>query len=275
MNISNNELVGRLGVNGMEKRLGRSTISALGSLLIVTFWQVGYTLGLTRGFLPGPSAIVQTFFENQDVIISNFWFTARIAITGFIVAVISALVSGIILTLNDTLRNTAMPLIAGGNTIPRITLAPLIVFYISGFSSKWLLVAWMGYFPLLLNIVEGFGRIDDEMEDLLAAMGATKYQEYKYVRLASGLPFFLDGAKISVSLSVTGAVVIEFILAQESRGLGYLVYNALNYYQLEFMFAAVAFIAVATLIVHILIFIIQDKLIHWQESGILTSGGGR
>lgn len=274
MSTSTNKISRVLGsILDSGNRHERSIISILGTITIVVLWQVFFSLGLTRGFLPGPTAIINEFMNQREIIFSNFWFTARTAIVGFIVAVVLALITGITLTLNDTLRNTTMPLIAGGNTIPRITLAPLLVFYVSGFASKWLLVAWMAYFPMLLNTVEGFGQIGEDLENLLAGMGATKYQEYRYVRLPNGLPFLLDGMKISVSLSVTGAVVIEFILAQESRGLGYLVYNAMNYYDLEFMFAAVGFIALATLLVHVLLFIVQDRLIHWEESGILTTGG--
>jgi NitT/TauT family transport system permease protein len=256
----------------LESAYGRVAVSTLGTLSLIGLWYVVASLPITGDLLPDPVSIVVAFLEFRSLIVSNFWFTAETALIGYFIAVVLAVVSGVLLTWRDDIRRSLMPLIVGGNTIPRITLAPLLVFYISGFKSRWMIVAWMAYLPMLINTVEGFGVINDDLENLLEATGASKYQQYKYVRLYNGIPFLLDGMKISLSLAVTGAVVVEFILSQETRGIGYLVYNAMNYYQIDLMFASVMLIAFGALALHILLFVIQDRLIHWQESGLLTGG---
>jgi len=273
--LNNSSDAGRDWINrwaDLESTSGRVCVSTLGTLSLIVLWHVIASLRITGDLLPDPVSIVLTFSESRSLIVSNFWFTAKTALIGYVIAVVLAVVSGVLLTWRDDIRRSLMPLIVGGNTIPRITLAPLLVFYISGFRSRWVLVAWMAFLPMLINTVEGFGVINDDLENLLEATGASKFQQYKYVRLYNGIPFLLDGMKISLSLAVTGAVVVEFILAQETRGIGYLVYNAMNYYQIDLMFASVILIAFGALAFHILLFVIQDRLIHWRESGLLTGG---
>jgi len=273
--LNNSSDAGRGWINrwaDLESTSGRVCVSTLGTLSLIVLWHVIASLRITGDLLPDPVSIVLTFSESRSLIVSNFWFTAKTALIGYVIAVVLAVVSGVLLTWRDDIRRSLMPLIVGGNTIPRITLAPLLVFYISGFRSRWVLVAWMAFLPMLINTVEGFGVINDDLENLLEATGASKFQQYKYVRLYNGIPFLLDGMKISLSLAVTGAVVVEFILAQETRGIGYLVYNAMNYYQIDLMFASVILIAFGALAFHILLFVIQDRLIHWRESGLLTGG---
>jgi len=273
--LNNSSDAGRGWINrwtDLESTSGRVGVSTLGTLSLIVIWHVVASLRITGDLLPDPVSIVLAFSESKSLIVSNFWFTAKTALIGYVIAVVLAVVSGVLLTWRDDIRRSLMPLIVGGNTIPRITLAPLLVFYISGFRSRWVLVAWMAFLPMLINTVEGFGVINDDLENLLEATGASKFQQYKYVRLYNGIPFLLDGMKISLSLAVTGAVVVEFILAQETRGIGYLVYNAMNYYQIDLMFASVILIAFSALAFHILLFVIQDRLIHWRESGLLTGG---
>jgi NitT/TauT family transport system permease protein len=67
-------------------------------------------------------------------------------------------------------------------------------------------------------------------------MGASWSRQLFDIRLPNAVPYIFSGAKISMTLSVVGAVVGEFVAAE--RGLGYLIYTSTAYFHVSIAFGA-------------------------------------
>lgn len=255
-------------------RKNQQTINGVfGAVLVVLLWQVVGSMQMTESLLPAPTEIVAAWFEFEEILMRHFGFTMKTAVYGFVVGVVLALVVGIVLALDERLREALVPIIVGTNALPRITLAPFMAFYLRGFAARWVFVSWMCFFPMVMNTIEGLSYINEDFEDLMDLHEASIWQQFKYIRFPNSLPFLLDGLKIAVALAITGAIVIEFVLVRSGQGLGYIAYRAITYYNLPLLFAAVMFLAVFSLLAYVVLFAIQDRVVHWKETNFIAGEG--
>lgn len=189
---------------------------------------------------------------------------------GFFSALVSAFLLAVILTLSDKLRYALMPLILGFNTVPRVALAPLIVFYIGGFDAKYLISAWVAFFPMVVNTYEGIGNIDQDVEMLFTSVGASKWQELVKYRIPNAVPFIVDGMKIGIILAIVGAIVGEFVASDS--GAGYLALVALGQYNVALMFAIAIIMGFIAVVAFYLLYLIQNRLVYWESASMFSIG---
>ncbi|MFB6281989.1 MAG: ABC transporter permease [Haloferacaceae archaeon] len=216
--------------------------------------------------LPSPIAVAEITVQAQDILLMSLVTTLERAATGYVGAVVLALALAVVLTVNERIRRALMPLVLAANTVPRVSIAPLIVFYLGDFSPHALIAGWVAFFPILINAMEGFGNLDEELEDLLDALGASRYQEYRLVRLPNALPFIFDGLKVGVSLAVVGAIVGEFVSATE--GIGFLALFALKNYDVALVFSVIGLMALVALAAFLTLYLMQDRIVHWREAAL-------
>jgi NitT/TauT family transport system permease protein len=254
-----------------ESRVTRWGLSVVGVGTFFVLWWL-----LTSGFdvlgplvLPAPELVIQQYFEFGDLILANFWPTFTASIVGFTSAVVLALIIGTALTLSDRFRKSLMPLILSGNAVPRVALAPLIIFYLGGGEvANYVIATWVAFFPMLVNTIEGLVDIEAEYDQLLETFNASTYQEYRLIRFPNALPFLFDGMKISISLAIVGAVVGEYVASTE--GLGFLALIGLSNYNLELVFAVIAVMGVVAVVAFYGLFILQDRLVYWKETTLFS-----
>jgi NitT/TauT family transport system permease protein len=251
-----------------ESRAARWGLSTSGVVLTFVLWYLVADVFELVGdlALPSPIAVAEVTVQSQEILLMSLVTTLERAALGYASAVSLALVLAVVLTAVERVRQALMPLILGANTVPRVSIAPLIVFYLGDFSPHALIAGWVAFFPILINAMEGFGNLDEEIEDLLRSLDATSYQEYRYVRLPNALPFIFDGLKVGVSLSIVGAIVGEFVSATE--GIGFLALFAMKNYEIALVFSVIGLMAFVALAAFLTLYKLQDTLVHWREAAL-------
>lgn len=242
-----------------------------GVVSIVFVWHlVTDTFGLLGSLvLPSPSAVVNEFISSWGVISMFFWSTFLASALGFVIGVGFAFVLALLLSLREDIRQGLVPLLAGGNSVPKVSLAPAIIFYVgAGFEARYLLAAWICFFPMLINTLDGISSISEEHQHLFEVLEATKWQEYKWVRLPAAVPFIFDGLKVSVVLAIVGAVVAEFIVA--SDGLGYLALIGARNLQPDLVIATIAVAGALSVTAFFSMYLIQGRIVHWKETELFA-----
>ena len=101
------------------------------------------------------------------------------------------------------------------------------------------------FLSITVGLVQGLISTEPELDELLQVMRATPSQILWKVRIPQAMPQF-SGVKISVAYSVTGAVLAEWVGAQE--GLGIFLTRAMKTYNTAAVFADVFIIIVLSLI---------------------------
>ena len=144
-----------------------------------------------------------------------------------------------------------------------VALAPLVVVWFGlGLLSKILICALIVFFPMLVNTVAGLRSIDRTLLDAAQSEGATAWQRLWRVEVPLGLRTLLSGVKMGLTLSMTGAVVGEFVAAD--AGLGYLMNLARTAYDAPMVFAAALTMAAVAIAGYLAVSILERGLITWE-----------
>jgi NitT/TauT family transport system permease protein len=217
--------------------------------------------------LPTPSRIGSALLAQLDnpLFWSNLRVTSQEAILGFAAAVIFAIIAGTFISQIKIVDKAFMPYLVGFQAIPKIALAPIfIVWFGYGMSSKVVMAATVAFFPILINIIEGLKSADNEQIRMLRVFGASRFQIFLKVQVPCALPFFFAGLDVGILLAILGAVVGEFLGAQE--GLGAMVLLAQYNFEIPTMFALLIVLSLMGIIAHIIVKALQRKFAFWGDS---------
>jgi len=263
---------GRFSID--DDRLTRWTLSGLGLVLLIAFWEAVTTvLSLNPKYFPGPMGVVNELIRIWPAIVAALPNTLSAALVGYLLALALSIVIAIPLVASDRILNALMPFIIGTNTVPRIAMTPLVIYWVSFYSvsmlylANYVMAVWVAFFPMLIAAIDGFRSIDEDTENMLEVYGATTWQEFKYVRFKNGLPFIFDGMKIGFVLAMIGAVVGEFVSG--TFGIGSQAASAIGRTSIARAFAIVLVLGLISTGVVLIVYLIESKMIFWRESSIM------
>ncbi|NHN61398.1 MULTISPECIES: ABC transporter permease [Halorussus] len=255
-------------------RATRWGLSALGIVLLLAFWEGATTmLALNPQYFPGPVDVVDELARIWGAITFVLPNTLSAAFVGYFIALALSVAVAIPLVANERLLNALMPFIVGINTVPRIALTPLVIYWVSFVTvsglamANYVMAVWVAFFPMLIAAIDGFSDVDESTENMLEIYGATTWQEFKYVRLRKGLPFIFDGMKIGFILAMIGAVVGEFVSG--TPGIGSMASSAIGRTSISRAFAIVLVLGFISTGVVFAIYLIESRVIFWRESSIM------
>lgn len=236
-------------------------------VLVVLVWEYGVKLFDVDAFvLPPPSDIADSLWTqlNDDLFWGHFWVTTQETLIGFAIGVTVALTLGTLISQVPILEKTLMPYIVAFQTVPKVALAPLFVVWFGfGLTSKIVMAAVISFFPILINVIEGLRSADADRVQMLTVFGASRSQIFRMVRLPTALPFIFAGLDIGIVFAILGAVVGEFIGAQQ--GLGYLLLQTNYNFDIAGMFAVLVVLSLMGMLAHLTIRFAQRKVAFWAE----------
>lgn len=249
------------------------SLGVIATLLLV--WEASCRLfGISSLILPAPSAILTRFV---DLMISGtIWphlaATLTAVLSGFGLGVLAGLVSGAVISLVPVVERLVYPYVVALQTVPKIAIAPLFIIWFGyGIASKVVITALVCFFPVLVSVMAGFHSTDRDQLDMMRAFGATRMQILLRLRLPSALVLIFAGLEIAAVMAVIGAVVGEFVGAQQ--GLGYLI-TALNFsLDVPGVFAVLIFLSMIGICLHTLVRAGARRFVFWirrEQTPIVT-----
>ncbi len=152
---------------------------------------------------------------------------------------------------------------------PVVSIAPLLLVYLSGPEAVLVCAFLVSFFPLLANTTLGLNSADHNLVDLFKLYRATRFQELWLLRLPSALPYFLAGLRISGGLALIGAIVAEIAAgtAGRSAGLAFRIVESGFRLNIARMFAALLLIALVGVLIHLILTALTHWLLHdWHDS---------
>lgn len=165
-------------------------------------------------------------------------------IIGFVIAIVAGILIGLLTASFEPLKLTLTPWISGFYASPIIALAPLLILWFGvGIWSKVAVVVSLVIFPMIINTEAGILHTDHGLIEAARSFGATRLQIFTKVALPSAAPYILAGLRLGVGRGLIGVVVGE--LAGARAGLGFLINNASQVFNMPQLFAGVIVLAVA------------------------------
>ncbi len=226
-------------------------LSLMLSLLII--WQAVVQLSnIPEWLLPSPVRVLTTFWEVLPLLLHHSQSTLLATGAGLLTAITVAVALAAVMDFSPCVKQGVYPLLVISQTIPIISIAPLLIIWLGfGLLPKVVVVALVCFFPIVVSMVEGMESADPGMVNLLRVMGSSRWQIIKLVRFPAALPSFFAGLKIGGTYAVMGAVIGEWLGA--ASGLGVFMTRASYAYQLDRVLAAILVISLVSLLIFALI----------------------
>ena len=196
--------------------------------------------------LPAPSAVWDAFLEKRELLPGHLEATAVEALAGLGAAAAGGVALAVLIASVPLVRRVLYPIVVTSQTVPPLVLAPLLIVWVGiGIESKIIVVALVGFFPIVVSTVDGLASADRELVALVRGMGAGKLGVLRHVLIPSAVPAFFAGLKIAAAYAVIGAVIGEWVAARE--GLGIFIIRSQASFRLDQIFVALAVIALLSM----------------------------
>jgi NitT/TauT family transport system permease protein len=221
--------------------------------------------------LPSPLSIAKVFLEDYDQLAFHTWITTYEILCGFIIGALIGVLFAFLMTQFPAVRNVIVPIVIASQTTPKVAIAPLIIIWFGvGLGPKIMIVALLAFFPIMINAIAGIESTDEGHLALMRSVDASEAQVYWHIRLPTAMPFIFAGLKLGITVSVIGAIIAEWVAATE--GLGYLILNYTQYFQIARTFAVLVVLIVLGLVLFWVIDL-SERFLSWERRGKKTRHG--
>lgn len=214
--------------------------------------------------LPPPSQVLQTAWENRELLFQGSLMTGWAALVGLCLSVTIGLVIGILFSQFRALRIGFFPYVMFLQTVPIIGIAPLLVTW-SGYQFRTVVyvVVIISLFPVINSVTAGLMATESAGLDLFRLYGAGRIKTLLKLRLPAAVPAILVGVRTSGGLAVIGAIVGDFFIGfgGSHDGLGTLMLSWLNQQHTASLIAAMFASAAVGLAIYGLIHLVSLLLL--------------
>ena len=233
-------------------------------ILILVIWEAA-----CRGFdlpdfiLPMPSRIISVAVFQAPMLLPHAATTAMEVLIGILLSLMVAVPLAMIMFARPALENAIAPFLVASQAVPVFAIAPLLVIWLGyGIASKVLMAAVIIFFPITVSLLEGFKSCDSEFRILFQLMGAGFWKTMRLLYWPWALPHFFAGLKVGVSVATIGAVIGEWVGAQQ--GLGYLMIQANARLKVDLVFAAILWLSVMGVSLWVFVGYLEKRVIRWK-----------
>jgi NitT/TauT family transport system permease protein len=224
-----------------------STVPALlvAGLLLIAWYSVTAARLVPSIILPAPADVFSSLIDGfgSGLFLTNLWVTMQESLLGFLMALLISLPLGYALAKSRLFAIAFHPYLAAGQAIPVLAIAPLLSLWLGyGLFTNVVVSFLVVFFPLVVNAMLGLQLIDRSLTDSARVEGASGWSLLAYIEFPLALPPIMAAFRTCLTLAVVGALVAEFVIGGD-QGLGSLVLQAKNQYNLPFMFASLLVLA--------------------------------
>ncbi len=249
----------------MKTLLSHKVLPILALVSLIPLWElICRLLEIPVFVLPAPSDIAEAFFKVESQRwAGHLWATVSIALQGFLLSIAISIPMAMMMVRSRFLARTLYPLLVIIQSTPVLAIAPLLIVILgTGEAPRLVITCLITFFPLVVSATTGMLATPPELIELSQSLKAPVHKEIWQIRLPYAIPYIFSGLKVAITLSIIGAVVAEFVAAEQ--GLGYFVQFSTSYFKIPQAFAALFFLAAVSLILF--------KLVQWiQKIGFAWS----
>jgi ABC-type nitrate/sulfonate/bicarbonate transport system permease component len=195
--------------------------------LIFAAWQVLIVILDVPAFvIPSPGAALSAIRDNADSLLALTWQTVSETFYGYVVGALVGFLLAIVMAPTPIVHRLLYPALVTSQAVPIVAIAaPLVIIFGFGLTPKLIIVAWVVFFPVVVNVLDGLASVDRDQINLAKLLGGTRLRTFLIVRLPASIGPLFSGLKIGATYAVTGAVIGEWT-ASSSVGLGTFLLSA-------------------------------------------------
>jgi NitT/TauT family transport system permease protein len=244
---------GQAGPGGLRRAYQANERVIIGGATLLAFlllWETSSRLAWVNPlFISSPTKVVQAAIEVFST--AEFRNDMGVSAVEFIVGYLAAIAVGVPLGLAvgwfKRLYYLLSPFIHILNTIPRITLLPIIIIWFGiGIWSKVMVVFLGAVIPILISTYSGVSNSEERFMRVARSFNATRGRVFRTIVLPGTVPFIFTGLKYGSGRALLGVIVGELYAA--TAGVGYFIASAGNAFQTDKMLVGVLLVVFVGLV---------------------------
>ena len=226
-----------------------------------------YLLNATSGNLtmPRPDDVLDESIKmwSDGTMIRALGETMTVLTLGFILSATTGVALGVLLGGFRIVGRVLDPFVNAMNSTPGAAFIPLIIVWFGLYTEAKVVVVWnAALFPILINTAAGIANANKDLTEMARAFGANRRNLFWSIMLPDALPSILSGLRIGVAISTVGTVIAELTMAQS--GLGGLLAQAGNRFQMDRYFAVVIVLMALGTALSALLRFTENRLARWR-----------
>src|SRR5262245_36499947 len=235
--------------------------------VFIASWELAVRYGFVREILIGQPSRIGGFLERMALDGSLFrhsWITIFETLSGVILGILGGAACGLLLWWSKTAERVLDPIMVILNSLPKIALTPIFLLWFGvGVTMKFALVFSTVFVVAFLTAVAGINETDKELMQLTSALGGSRWQIFRNVVVPSSVPWLISAMKLGIGFGLTGAVVGEFVAA--NQGIGYLLLYGAQIYDMSLVWAGIVVLIVVAIAMYMCVVLIERATLAWKE----------
>ncbi len=250
----------------LRETLATVVPATLGLAVLLAVWEAWVKLRHVKPYLvPSPDKVAVKLYENPSLFAREGLQTLEGAMLGFALGGLIAVALATVMSQSKWLERALFPTAILVKVTPIVAIAPLLTIWFGfGLMPKVFIAALIVFFPIMVNALVGFRSVNPTSLALLESLAASRLEIFLRLRVPSSLPYLFAAFRVSIPMSVIGAVVAEWFSGD--RGLGRVIYIANNNLDMATAFAGVITLALIGVGLFLLTTVIERRVLFWHES---------
>jgi NitT/TauT family transport system permease protein len=245
----------------------RSAVVSLQIFIILLLLLAMYALNATAGKLtmPRPDDVLGQSIKmwSDGSMLRALGETLTVLSLGFLLSATTGIALGVLLGGFRFVGRVLDPFVNAMNSTPGAAFIPLIIVWFGLYTEAKIVVVWnAALFPILINTAAGIANANKDLVEMARAFGAKRTTLFWQVMVPDALPSILSGLRIGVAISTVGTVIAELTMAQS--GLGGLLANAGNRFQMDRYFAVVIVLMALGTLLTALLRLAERRIARWR-----------
>ncbi len=250
----------------LKKEKRNKRIITLFKILIISIfliiWEITARLEIINPFLTSyPTMVIKTTIElfKTDNLLLHIGITLYETILSFSLASLIGLLVASILWCSKTTSKILDPYLTVLNSLPKISLGPLIIIWIGANTKSIIFMALLiSVFTTIIGMYNAFSSTDKSKIILMKSFGASKSQIFTKLILRGNTKSLVNTLKINISLSLIGVIMGELLVSK--KGLGYLITYGSQVFNLNLVITSIFILGIISYILYILIDLLEKKV---------------
>jgi ABC-type nitrate/sulfonate/bicarbonate transport system permease component len=219
--------------------MNRTLLGALGIALFLALWEVVGRTKLLGISWPPLSDVLELLADGDRRPLFQRALSATLASTalGYLWGTTAGLALATLAHLLPPLRRGSDRLAAVLNSVPSIALGPIFLVLLSRDSTPAAVSSIHVFFIVFVSVGSGLQRATPAHRDLFAVLGADRLRRFARLELPTALPALASGLRLAWPAALIGAIIGEWFGAP--RGIGILIINAMQNFQIVLLWCAV------------------------------------
>lgn len=203
------------------RRAGRIALPVAAVLGVFVVWDLVIRVFDVKAYLvPSPGSAFRAIGSDWETLDTLTRTTVEETALGFLIGAGVGFGLAVVMSRWSVVQRVVYPVLVASQAIPVVAVAaPLVIVLGFGLAPKLVIVAFIVFFPVVVNVLDGFASVDRDLLNLARVMDGRPLRVLALIELPATLTPLFSALKLGATYAVTGAVLGEWT-ASTTPGLG-------------------------------------------------------